>query len=251
MHTIVADGNDNVYIGTDIGVYYKAVNDADWTPFYNGLPRVAVSELELAATVSGDIYLYAATFGRGIWVSETFSNCASSADINQSLTGQRFFQAGDITSNSSLQGGAGTNVFFRAATSVTLYPEFIVNPGTELTAYIGPCNSGPAIYRTASGVDSNLSIIQNIESARQYGFVQDAVVKRTAVKAVFNVFSAGDYSVRVYDADTNRYLSIMPVAFATGMNTIDVPLKANWGKNLRVDLFKDDMLVHNIDFDNR
>lgn len=251
VHTIVADGNDNVYIGTDIGVYYKAVNDADWTPFYNGLPRVAVSELELAATVSGDIYLYAATFGRGIWVSETFSNCASSADINQSLTGQRFFQAGDITSNSSLQGGAGTNVFFRAATSVTLYPEFIVNPGTELTAYIGPCNSGPAIYRTASGVDSNLSIIQNIESARQYGFVQDAVVKRTAVKAVFNVFSAGDYSVRVYDADTNRYLSIMPVAFATGMNTIDVPLKANWGKNLRVDLFKDDMLVHNIDFDNR
>ncbi len=249
VHTIVADGSDNVYIGTDIGVYYKGASDADWTPFYNGLPRVAVSELKFGGTVSGVTYLYAATYGRGIWISEIFSNCSSTADINQNLTGQRFFQAGDITSNSSVQGGAGTNVFFRAATSVTLYPEFIVNPGTELTAYIGPCNSGPAPYRTASGVDSSLNVIQNIESARQYGFVHDAVVNRITVKAVFNIFNAGDYSVRIYDADTGRYLSILAVTFATGINNIDIPLKPDWGKNLRIDLFKDDMLVHYTDFE--
>ena len=76
-------------------------------------------------------------------------------------------------------------------------------------------------------------------------------MKLTARKAVFNVFSAGEYSVRIYDTETGRYLSIMAVAFATGITNADIPLKPYWGKNLRVDLFKGDMLVHYTDFDNK
>ncbi len=94
VNTVAADDNDNLYIGTDIGVYYKGVNDADWTPFYNGLPRVAVSEIEYYNGLSSNNIIYASTYGRGIWQSAKFSACPSDLDINQNQVGQKFYQAG-------------------------------------------------------------------------------------------------------------------------------------------------------------
>ena len=58
--------NDDLYIGTDIGVYYKNNTMSDWIAFNNGLPNVVVKELEIhydEGTIS------AATFGRGVWES--------------------------------------------------------------------------------------------------------------------------------------------------------------------------------------
>ena len=55
-----------MYIGTDIGVYYKNNNMSEWIPFNDGLPNVIVKELEIhygAGTIS------AATYGRGVWES--------------------------------------------------------------------------------------------------------------------------------------------------------------------------------------
>ena len=58
--------NNDLYIGTDIGVYYKNNNMTDWTPYMNGLPNVIVKELEIQYD-EGTIN--AATYGRGIWES--------------------------------------------------------------------------------------------------------------------------------------------------------------------------------------
>lgn len=58
-----AYGNDRIYIGTDLGVFYLDKNSEEWMPFNDGLPRVIVSELELDPQGN----LLAATFGRGIW----------------------------------------------------------------------------------------------------------------------------------------------------------------------------------------
>jgi len=58
--------NDDLYIGTDIGVYYKNNTMSEWIAFNNGLPNVVVKELEIhydEGTIS------AATFGRGVWES--------------------------------------------------------------------------------------------------------------------------------------------------------------------------------------
>tara|TARA_X000000368_G_scaffold413941_1_gene402876 strand:+ start:742 stop:3279 length:2538 start_codon:yes stop_codon:yes gene_type:complete len=58
--------DDALYIGTDIGVYYKNNTMTEWVPFNDGLPNVIVKELEihsLAETIS------AATYGRGVWES--------------------------------------------------------------------------------------------------------------------------------------------------------------------------------------
>lgn len=55
---------DNVFVGTDIGVFYKKMNDNDWSIAGNSLPAVIINELEIHY---GTGTLFAATFGRGIW----------------------------------------------------------------------------------------------------------------------------------------------------------------------------------------
>ncbi|MES2882321.1 MAG: hypothetical protein V4676_09255, partial [Bacteroidota bacterium] len=89
----LADASGNVYVGTDIGVYYRGSADSDWTPFYNDLPRVPVTELEFDKLAVLNPTIYASTYGRGIWYSNVYSSCPSSLTVNQGLQGQQFYQA--------------------------------------------------------------------------------------------------------------------------------------------------------------
>ncbi len=57
-----------VYVGTDVGVYYWDREQTEWIPFMTGLPNVIVNELEI---LESENLIRAATFGRGIWESET------------------------------------------------------------------------------------------------------------------------------------------------------------------------------------
>jgi photosystem II stability/assembly factor-like uncharacterized protein len=59
--------NDALYIGTDVGVFYREANANDWTPYQTGLPNVVVTELEISYNNNK---LWAATFGRGLWNSD-------------------------------------------------------------------------------------------------------------------------------------------------------------------------------------
>lgn len=59
------DENVNrIYIGTDIGVYYRDDNTNAWTEFSEGLPRVIVDDLDIN---KANGRLYAGTYGRGFW----------------------------------------------------------------------------------------------------------------------------------------------------------------------------------------
>ena len=54
----------NVYAGTDVGVYASTDGGATWTPFVTGMPVVAVFDMGIQATSHT---LRVATHGRGIW----------------------------------------------------------------------------------------------------------------------------------------------------------------------------------------
>lgn len=56
--------NDGIYIGTDLGVYYRDNDLTSWMPYSNGLPNVIIDELEINY---GSSKLRAATYGRGLW----------------------------------------------------------------------------------------------------------------------------------------------------------------------------------------
>ena len=82
VNCIVYQGgaNDDLYIGTDVGVYYRNNNMTEWVPFNNGLPNVIVTELEInynEGTIS------ASTFGRGVWQSPLNTVSESSFLINE------------------------------------------------------------------------------------------------------------------------------------------------------------------------
>jgi uncharacterized protein (TIGR02145 family) len=65
------NSNEGIYIGNQIGVFYKNANLSDWVAFNTGLPVIDVRELEL---FYGNDYanskIKAATFGRGLWQSD-------------------------------------------------------------------------------------------------------------------------------------------------------------------------------------
>jgi photosystem II stability/assembly factor-like uncharacterized protein len=76
--------NNTVYVGTDIGVYYTNDRMHDWEPFNENLPNVIVSELEIH---QGTRKLYAATFGRGIWMSDVVNEDVNSVEFAGLLHG--------------------------------------------------------------------------------------------------------------------------------------------------------------------
>jgi len=79
-----ANANEDLYIGTDIGVYHKDNTMSDWTAYKNGLPNVVVNELEIHYPTNR---IRAATFGRGIWdsplnSSSTYTNSEIVTNLN-------------------------------------------------------------------------------------------------------------------------------------------------------------------------
>lgn len=64
-----------IYVGTDLGVYYRNDTMTSWIPYNNGLPNVIVNELEINY-LSGK--LRAGTYGRGLWESDLFTNTITS-----------------------------------------------------------------------------------------------------------------------------------------------------------------------------
>jgi len=66
VHTVVIDhtNNPNIYIGTEVGVYYMPLNGNNWILYNTGLPNVAVQELEINY---GANTIKAVTWGRGLW----------------------------------------------------------------------------------------------------------------------------------------------------------------------------------------
>lgn len=77
---IVVDDNTprGIYVGMNIGVYYKAEPDANWTDYSTNLPLVAINELEIQKA-AGKIRV--ATYGRSVWESPVASACAGSTPV--------------------------------------------------------------------------------------------------------------------------------------------------------------------------
>lgn len=63
--------NEGLYIGTDVGVFYRDGTMSDWVPYQDGLPVVVVTELEISYFNNR---LWAATFGRGLWSADLYSS---------------------------------------------------------------------------------------------------------------------------------------------------------------------------------
>lgn len=66
-NALAYDSEGVLYVGMDIGIYYLVEGTQEWKPFVSNLPNVIINELEIHKPTQK---LYAATFGRGLWVAD-------------------------------------------------------------------------------------------------------------------------------------------------------------------------------------
>ena len=69
--SLVADSNPehSLYLGMDMGIFYKDDNLSDWIPFDNGIPKVTARDLEIVHSIGK---IRAGTWGRGLWESDLY-----------------------------------------------------------------------------------------------------------------------------------------------------------------------------------
>jgi hypothetical protein len=109
--------------------------------FFIGLPRTVVNHLVLNQTAG---IIYAATFGRGIFYTTTYSPCITSQNLNSTISGEKVFEvSGTLTSGAVIGGGEQTKVFFKSNNEIRLTEGFLaLDSITEFKATLGPCGSG-------------------------------------------------------------------------------------------------------------
>ena len=94
MNTIVCDSSSSgdLYVGSEIGVFFRGAWMSDWIPFDGGLPSaMEITELEIYYDADPEkSRIKAATYGRGLWSSPLYRQptAAFSADDVQACIGQ-------------------------------------------------------------------------------------------------------------------------------------------------------------------
>jgi PKD repeat protein len=134
---IQPSSNGLVYVGTDLGVYYRDASMSDWVPFMQGLPNTIVNDIEILSN-AGKIRI--GTYGRGVWESPlaTFFQERPEADFSTS------HQALCSTSDTVTLTDASSN--YPTAWSWTIYPQTFTYVNGSSSS-----DSDPQVVFTANG----------------------------------------------------------------------------------------------------
>ncbi len=200
-----------LYAGTDRGVYVKNGSN-DWVLFSQGLPNVVVTELDIYydETIPSKSKLRVATYGRGLWQSNLFSEATNAPD------------AGFTASSVSIQIGE----------SVTFTDTSLNDPTSWTWTFEGgtPASStekNPVVtYSTAGAYDVTLiatnAIGNDTETKTEYITVNPAITPIAGFKANnTNVFTG--QAVQFTDTSQNA-----PTSWAwtfTGGTPASSPIK--------------------------
>lgn len=128
--------DDQLYIGTDVGVFYRDNTLGDWVPFNTNLPAVRVEDIEFN---EADGTIAIGTFGRGIWRSELYG-CLTSVNLSGAAPGGTTFNtAGNITSTQTITTGPGQDVTYKGGHAILMSPPFKVHNGSTFHGTINGC----------------------------------------------------------------------------------------------------------------
>ena len=140
VYCVKYTSDGDAYIGTDIGTYFMDFLMNDWVPFYNGLPVIPVTDL-FVNEINGNIR--AATFGRGIWQSDLYSDCGPLLLLSGVTQGTNFYQSGGVIETTQTIPGSLDNVDnYRSPSKIVFKPGFSVRNNAKIHAVIGNCGQG-------------------------------------------------------------------------------------------------------------
>jgi photosystem II stability/assembly factor-like uncharacterized protein len=124
---------ENIYVGLNIGVYYRNIASNTWVLFGTGLPQVAINEVEISK-IAGKLRI--GTYGRGGW-EIPLANCSLSVTYGATpQTAGTYTAVETINSQATI---ANTTNYF-AGKNINLTPPFNTAPSAVFTARIQGCN---------------------------------------------------------------------------------------------------------------
>jgi len=68
--------DNGLYVGMDVGIYFRDKAMEEWIPYFDGMPNVIVNELEINYTINK---IRAGTYGRGLWESDVLLTAPTAA----------------------------------------------------------------------------------------------------------------------------------------------------------------------------
>ncbi len=165
---------NGIYIGTDMGVFYKDDSLSGWQPFWNGLPNVTVTELEPNYIANK---LRAGTYGRGAWESDFYTiNAPPTAEFTSNH--QEICPGDSVTFNDqSLDAAPGWQWIFQGG-----------SPSTSTAR-------NPVVYYNTVGDYDVTLIVQNsmgVDSAVKQIYIH-VYTPNTAAVPLFEGFESGIY----------------------------------------------------------
>ncbi len=98
--------DDGIYIGTDIGLFYKEAGLFNWVAYNEGLPNVIVNDIKFHAG-TGTVLL--GTYGRGVWSNINF-NAAEVLPTPDFSTDEKLLCKGDATTFTNLSVNVSDNL---------------------------------------------------------------------------------------------------------------------------------------------
>lgn len=249
-HSIVLDAANNVYVGTDAGVFVRPAGQNDWRPYYNGLPRTPVQDLKVNQTFNR---LIAITFGHGNFYTDLYTNtCPPSLALTGSVTGNRFYEATNVTANATVSGGTGTAITVGAETEVLLEDGFTVTEDNAFRAYNAPCGTVGVPLRIST-IDQTVSMERLVLKASDHGPFPYGHLNYLPNKG-YQIFYAdsGQYTIRITDQLGNPVQPVVTKLVAqAGNEPFDVAQYRLPVGSYYIQLFKAQTLVHFLEYEVR
>ena len=172
VNCIVFDENgsagDALYIGTDIGVFYRDNDFDDWIYFSNSLTPVNISDLYIN---DADNTVVAGTYGRGLWRSSKYDGCVANISLASlfgiTIGGVRFYSStNSITSSAIYRKDLGTEIHYKAGNVINLTTDFSSGTLGFFEGRIGPCPDIFTVPFMSPFVSESIFIMNEVEKEK-------------------------------------------------------------------------------------
>jgi PKD repeat protein len=98
--------NDAMYVGMDVGLYYRDTSMSDWLNYSGNMPNVIINELEIDTNINK---IRACTFGRGLWEADLYSTGPTGPPVANFSADQTSVYEGDSVSYTDLSTNSPTS----------------------------------------------------------------------------------------------------------------------------------------------
>ncbi|MES2777454.1 MAG: hypothetical protein V4722_24960 [Bacteroidota bacterium] len=216
IHCILFEDNNNapggaIYVGTEMGVYYRDNVLGIWLPFGQYLPNSPVTDLKMVV-FGGTKYLYASTFGRGMFYTMSYSQngCIPYLSVSNSQYGNKLYAARDsLYTTATTTGASNAEITLNGGTYVRFGPGAVYSGNNgKFLASVAVCTSGgvpnPNTSAEMLGVEDAESFFAQTPVANANTPSLPAIVKQKEGQYAASFTSDGKHEIRVSIKDDNN-----------------------------------------------